>query len=110
MSWLGKLTQGLAKSTKRLADNITGLATGTLPLDDERLDEIEGRFVSSFVSKQVVAGSCLPQPSPPAPCFPENFADLYCWFQQSESCPTMTRSEPRQMDLRIPIVSSVILP
>jgi fused signal recognition particle receptor len=46
MSWLGKLTQGLAKSTKRLADNITGLATGTLPLDDERLDEIEEALIA----------------------------------------------------------------
>ena len=54
MSWLGKLTQGLAKSTKRLADNITGLATGTLPLDDERLDEIEERIRQEFLLEMLL--------------------------------------------------------
>jgi fused signal recognition particle receptor len=53
MSWLGKLTQGLAKSTKRLADNITGLATATLPLDDERLDEIEEALISADLGPAV---------------------------------------------------------
>jgi fused signal recognition particle receptor len=53
MSWLGKLTQGLAKSTKRLADNITGLATGTLPLDDERLDEIEEALIAADLGPAV---------------------------------------------------------
>jgi len=53
MSWLGKLTQGLAKSTKRLADNITVLATGTLPLDDERLDEIEEALIAADLGPAV---------------------------------------------------------
>lgn len=53
MSWLGKLTQGLTKSTKRLADNITGLATGTLPLDDERLDEIEEALIAADLGPAV---------------------------------------------------------
>ena len=53
MSWLGKLTQGLAKSTKRLADNITCLATGTLPLDDERLDEIEEALIAADLGPTV---------------------------------------------------------
>lgn len=55
MSWLGKLTQGLAKSTKRLADNITGLATGTLPLEDERLDEIEEALIAADLGPAVAA-------------------------------------------------------
>jgi fused signal recognition particle receptor len=53
MSWLGRLTQGLAKSTKRLADNITGLATGTLPLDDVRLDEIEEALIAADLGPAV---------------------------------------------------------
>ncbi|WP_017669136.1 signal recognition particle-docking protein FtsY [Sandarakinorhabdus sp. AAP62] len=53
MSWMGRLTQGLAKSTKRLADNITGLATGTLPLDDERLDEIEEALIAADLGPAV---------------------------------------------------------
>ena len=55
MSWLGKLTQGLAKSTKRLADNITGLATGTLPLDAERLDDIEEALIAADLGPAVSA-------------------------------------------------------
>jgi fused signal recognition particle receptor len=53
MSWMGRLTQGLAKSSKRLADNITGLATGTLPLDDERLDEIEEALIAADLGPTV---------------------------------------------------------
>ena len=53
MSWLGRLSQGLTKSTKRLADNITGLATGTLPLDDERLDEIEDALIAADLGPAV---------------------------------------------------------
>lgn len=53
MSWFGRLTQGLAKSTKRLTDNITGLATGTLPLDDERLDEIEEALIAADLGPAV---------------------------------------------------------
>ena len=55
MSWFGKLTQGLAKSTRRLADNITGLATGTLPLDDERLDAIEEALIAADLGPAVAA-------------------------------------------------------
>ncbi|MEI6485993.1 MAG: signal recognition particle-docking protein FtsY [Sphingomonadales bacterium] len=53
MSWLGRLTQGLAKSTKRLSDNITGLATGTLPLDDDRLDAIEEALIAADLGPAV---------------------------------------------------------
>jgi fused signal recognition particle receptor len=53
MTWMGRLTQGLAKSTKRLTDNITGLATGTLPLDDERLDEIEEALIAADLGPAV---------------------------------------------------------
>jgi fused signal recognition particle receptor len=55
MSWLGRLTQGLAKSTKHLTDNITGLATGTLPLDDARLDEIEEALIAADLGPAVAA-------------------------------------------------------
>lgn len=53
MSWMGRLTQGLAKSTRRLTDNITGLATGTLPLDDARLDEIEEALIAADLGPAV---------------------------------------------------------
>ena len=53
MSWMGRLTQGLAKSTKRLTDNITGLATGTLPLDDARLEEIEEALIAADLGPAV---------------------------------------------------------
>jgi len=53
MSWLGRMTQGLAKSTRRLTDNITGLATGTLPLTDERLDEIEEALIAADLGPAV---------------------------------------------------------
>ena len=55
MSWLGKLTDGLAKSTRRLTDNIAGLATGTLPLDDTRLDEIEEALIAADLGPSVAA-------------------------------------------------------
>jgi fused signal recognition particle receptor len=55
MSWLGRMTQGLAKSTRRLTDNITGLATGTLPLDDDRLDEIEEALIAADLGPAVAA-------------------------------------------------------
>lgn len=55
MSWLGRMTQGLAKSTKRLTDNITGLATGTLPLDEARLDEIEEALIAADLGPAVAA-------------------------------------------------------
>jgi fused signal recognition particle receptor len=53
MSWFGKLSHGLAKSTRRLTDNIAGLATGTLPLDDERLDEIEEALIAADLGPAV---------------------------------------------------------
>jgi fused signal recognition particle receptor len=55
MSWFGRLSEGLSKSTKKLADNITGLATGTLPLDDERLDAIEEGLIAADLGPKVAA-------------------------------------------------------
>ncbi len=55
MSWFGRLSEGLSKSTKKLADNITGLATGTLPLDDERLDAIEEGLIAADLGPRVAA-------------------------------------------------------
>jgi fused signal recognition particle receptor len=55
MSWFGRLTEGLSKSTKKLANNITGLATGTLPLDDERLDAIEEGLIAADLGPKVAA-------------------------------------------------------
>ncbi len=55
MSWLNRLTTGLAKSTRRLADNLTGLATGTLPLDEQRLDAIEEALIAADLGPAVAA-------------------------------------------------------
>ncbi len=55
MSWFGRLSEGLSKSTKKLADNITGLATGTLPLDDDRLDAIEEGLIAADLGPKVAA-------------------------------------------------------
>jgi fused signal recognition particle receptor len=55
MSWLGRLTSGLAKSTRKLADNLTGLATGTLPLDEARLDAIEDALITADLGPAVAA-------------------------------------------------------
>ncbi|OYQ28204.1 signal recognition particle-docking protein FtsY [Sandarakinorhabdus cyanobacteriorum] len=55
MSWFGRLTEGLSKSTKKLANNITGLATGTLPLDEERLDAIEEGLIAADLGPRVAA-------------------------------------------------------
>ncbi len=53
MSWFDRLKTGLAKSSKGLANNIVGLATGTLPLDDERLDEIEEALIAADLGPAV---------------------------------------------------------
>ncbi len=55
MSWFGRLSEGLSKSTKKLANNITGLATGTLPLDDDRLDAIEEGLIAADLGPAVAA-------------------------------------------------------
>ncbi|MBU6166969.1 MAG: signal recognition particle-docking protein FtsY [Alphaproteobacteria bacterium] len=55
MSWFGRLSEGLSKSTKKLANNITGLATGTLPLDEERLDAIEEALIAADLGPRVAA-------------------------------------------------------
>lgn len=55
MSWFNRLTDGLSKSTKKLANNITGLATGTLPLDDDRLDAIEEGLIAADLGPRVAA-------------------------------------------------------
>lgn len=55
MSWFGRLSEGLSKSTKKLANNITGLATGTLPLDEERLDAIEEGLIAADLGPRVAA-------------------------------------------------------
>jgi len=55
MSWIGRLSEGLSKSTKKLANNITGLATGTLPLDEERLDAIEEGLIAADLGPKVAA-------------------------------------------------------
>ena len=55
MSWIGRLGEGLSKSTKKLANNITGLATGTLPLDEERLDAIEEGLIAADLGPKVAA-------------------------------------------------------
>jgi fused signal recognition particle receptor len=55
MSWLGRLSDGLAKSTRRLTDNLAGLATGTLPLDDARLDAIEDALIAADLGPAVAS-------------------------------------------------------
>jgi fused signal recognition particle receptor len=55
MSWIGRLGEGLSKSTKKLANNITGLATGTLPLDEERLNAIEEGLIAADLGPKVAA-------------------------------------------------------
>ena len=55
MSWLDRLKQGLARSTQRLGDSLTGLATGTQPLTEERLDEIEEALIAADLGPAVAA-------------------------------------------------------
>ena len=53
MSWLDRLKTGLTRSTARLGDSLTGLATGTLPLDDDRLDAIEEALIAADLGPAV---------------------------------------------------------
>ena len=53
MSWLDRLKTGLTRSTARLGDSLAGLATGTLPLDDDRLDAIEEALIAADLGPAV---------------------------------------------------------
>jgi fused signal recognition particle receptor len=53
MSWFDRLKTGLTRSTARLGDSLAGLATGTLPLDAERLDEIEEALIAADLGPAV---------------------------------------------------------
>ena len=53
MSWLDRLKTGLTRSTAKLGDSLTGLATGTLPLDEARLDEIEEALIAADLGPAV---------------------------------------------------------
>lgn len=53
MSWIDRLKTGLTRSTSRLGDNLAGLATGSLPLDDERLDAIEEALIAADLGPAV---------------------------------------------------------
>jgi fused signal recognition particle receptor len=53
MSWLDRLKTGLARSTARLGDSLAGLATGTLPLDESRLDDIEEALITADLGPAV---------------------------------------------------------
>ncbi len=53
MSWLDRLKSGLTRSTARLGDSLAGLATGTLPLDDARLDSIEEALIAADLGPAV---------------------------------------------------------
>ena len=55
MSWLDRLKTGLTRSTSKLGDSLAGLATGTLPLDDARLDEIEEALIGADLGPAVAA-------------------------------------------------------
>jgi len=55
MSWLDRLKTGLIRSTARLGDSLSGLATGSLPLDDERLDAIEEALIAADLGPAVAA-------------------------------------------------------
>ena len=55
MSWLDRLKAGLTRSTTKLGDSLAGLATGTLPLDDARLDEIEEALIAADLGPAVAA-------------------------------------------------------
>ncbi|MBC7505453.1 MAG: signal recognition particle-docking protein FtsY [Sandarakinorhabdus sp.] len=53
MTWLDKLKNGLTRSTSKLGDSLAGLATGTLPLDDARLDAIEEALIATDLGPAV---------------------------------------------------------
>lgn len=53
MSWLDRLKSGLTRSSAKLADNLAGLASGTAPLDEERLDAIEDALITADLGPAV---------------------------------------------------------
>ena len=53
MSWFDRLKTGLTRSTARLGDSLAGLATGTMPLDEDRLDEIEEALIAADLGPAV---------------------------------------------------------
>jgi fused signal recognition particle receptor len=53
MSWLDRLKTGLTRSTTKLGDSLAGLATGSLPLDGDRLDEIEEALIAADLGPAV---------------------------------------------------------
>ena len=55
MSWIERLKTGMTRSTARLGDSLAGLATGTLPLDDARLDIIEEALIGADLGPAVAA-------------------------------------------------------
>ncbi|MEY2882348.1 MAG: hypothetical protein RL490_72 [Pseudomonadota bacterium] len=55
MSWFDRLKSGLTRSTAKLGDSLAGLATGTLPLDEERLDAIEEALIAADLGPAVAA-------------------------------------------------------
>ena len=55
MTWFDRLKTGLTRSTAKLGDNLAGLATGTLPLDDARLDDIEEALIAADLGPAVAA-------------------------------------------------------
>lgn len=55
MSWLDRLKTGLTRSTTKLGDSLAGLATGTMPLDEDRLDAIEEALIAADLGPAVAA-------------------------------------------------------
>jgi len=54
-SWFARLKAGLAKSSSKLADGITGVFTGTRRLDDETLEELEDQLVMADLGPATAA-------------------------------------------------------
>ncbi len=55
MSWIDRLKTGLTRSTTKLGDSLAGLATGSMPLDDARLDAIEEALIAADLGPAVAA-------------------------------------------------------
>ena len=53
MSWFDRLKSGLSRSTTKLADSLAGLASGTAPLDEDRLDAIEEALITADLGPAV---------------------------------------------------------
>ena len=54
-SWFARLKAGLAKSSSRLADGISGVFTGTRRLDDDTLEELEDQLVMADLGPATAA-------------------------------------------------------